>query len=267
MAIKLKLIDANHCPGSCMFLFWIYRVGKGRVYKPDLYIYTGDYCLTDTIKEQLLNLRKSEEVDTVTIVNDNTRTSEEDHGLPTDDEAIAEMKDFIENHRKRCKTLITVKIGADWGMEDLWIRLAREYKTCLYVDETTYQQIFNCMGEDYHKDIRKEPNWKKWYIKYFKMRVRYYIRQIIMNRFELTSKKWIPQKEEKIRLPEDTSYTVAEDIIAPNFEDKPTQELVEPEIIYVIPNFKKCYLDKTGAPYNRRLDLRYSNDSFYNYNM
>ena len=124
--------------------------------------------MTETIKEQLLNLKKSEEVDTVTIVNDNTRTSEEDHGLPTDDEAIAEMKeflddlttrdqrmkDFIENHRKRCKTLITVKIGADWGMEDLWIKLAREYETCLYVDETTYQQILNCMGEDYHEKVK-----------------------------------------------------------------------------------------------------------------
>ena len=176
LAIKLKLIDANHCPGSCMFLFWIYRVGKGRVYKPDLYIYTGDYCLTDTIKEQLLNLRKSEKVNTVTIVNDNNRTSEEDHGLPTADKAIAKLKDFIESHRKDCKTLITVKIGADWGMEDLWIKLAREYKTCLYVDETTYQQILKCMGEDYHKDIRKRPKWKKWNIKYYPMRVRYYIR-------------------------------------------------------------------------------------------
>ena len=154
LAIKLKLIDANHCPGSCMFLFWIYRVGKGRVYDPDLYIYTGDYCLTDTIKEQLLNLRKSEDVKTVTIVNDNNRTSEEDHGLPTADKAIAKLKDFIESHRKRCKTLITVKIGADWGMEDLWIKLAREYETCLYVDETTYQQILNCMGEDNHEKVK-----------------------------------------------------------------------------------------------------------------
>ena len=171
LAIKLKLVDANHCPGSCMFLFWIYEVGTSCVYKPDLYIYTGDYCFTSDLESKLLSLRNSEEVKTVTIVNDNTRESEVDYGVKTDDEALAKMKDFIEFHRKRCKSPIIVKIGADWGMEDLWIRLAREYKTSLYVTKQRYLEICNCMDEDYQKSVGIRPNEKNWKNPSVKMRV------------------------------------------------------------------------------------------------
>ena len=70
------------------------------------------------------------------------------------------MKDFIEFHRKRCNALITVKIGADWGMEDLWIRLAREYRTCLYVSENKYSEICNCMDKYYHEFVKTDDNEK-----------------------------------------------------------------------------------------------------------
>ena len=71
-----------------MFLFWIYELtNKGEISKPDLYIYTGDYCLTSDLESKLLSLRKSEDVKEVTIVNDNTRESEVDYGVKTDDEA------------------------------------------------------------------------------------------------------------------------------------------------------------------------------------
>ena len=160
LVIKLKLVDANHCPGSCMFLFWIYRVGTRCVYKPDLHIYTGDYCYTDDLESKLLRLRNSEVVNFVTIVNDNTRESEVDHGFKNDDEALAKMKDFIESHRKKCSALITVMIGADWGMEDLWIRLAREYKTSLYVSENKYSEICNCMDKYYHEFVKTDDNEK-----------------------------------------------------------------------------------------------------------
>ena len=155
LVIKLKLVDANHCPGSCMFLFWIYRVGTRCVYKPDLYIYTGDYCYTDAMESKLLSLRNSEVVNSVTIVNDNTRVSEVDYGAKTDDEALAKMKDFIEFHRKKCSALITVRIGSDWG-----IRLAREYKTCLYVSNNRYSEILNCMDKYYHQFVKTDDNKK-----------------------------------------------------------------------------------------------------------
>ena len=172
LVIKLKLVDANHCPGSCMFLFWIYELtNKGEISKPHLYIYTGDYCLTSDLESKLLSLRKSEDVKEVTIVNDNTRESEVDYGVKTDDEALAKMKDFIEFHRKRCNALITVKIGADWGMEDLWIRLAREYKTSLYVTKQRYSEILNCMDEDSQKSVAIRPNVKNWNNPSAKMRV------------------------------------------------------------------------------------------------
>ena len=172
LAIKLKLVDANHCPGSCMFLFWIYELSnKGEIRKPDLYIYTGDYCFSSDLESKLLSLRNSEDVKTVTMVNDNTRESEVDYGVKSDDEAFAKLKDFIEFHRKRCSALITVKIGADWGMEDLWIRLAREYKTDLYVTKQRYYEICNCMDEDYQKSVGIRPHVKYWKNPSVKMRV------------------------------------------------------------------------------------------------
>ena len=152
LVIKLKLIDANHCPGSCMFLFWIYEItSDNEINQQELYIYTGDYCLTDAMKSKLLELRNSEEVKKVTVVNDNTRIGKKDYAFKTDDKAIEEMKKFIASHKNDRSALITVKIGADWGMEDLWIRLAREYKTCLYVSNNRYSEILNCMDKYYHQ--------------------------------------------------------------------------------------------------------------------
>ena len=176
MVLKLKLVDANHCPGSCMFLFWIYELtNKGEISKPDLYIYTGDYCLTSDLESKLLSLRKSEDVKEVTIVNDNTRESEVDYGVKTDDEALAKMKDFIEFHRKRCNALITVKIGADWGMEDLWIKLARQYNTSLYVSKNRYNEILNCMGRNNKKYIKERPEDGVGKVQDVEVKVRYVI--------------------------------------------------------------------------------------------
>ena len=81
------------------------------------------------------------------------------------------MKRFIRFHKKRCNALITVKIGADWGMEDLWIRLAREYKTSLYVTKQRYSEILNCMDEDSQKSVAIRPNVKNWNNPSAKMRV------------------------------------------------------------------------------------------------
>ena len=176
MVLKLKLVDANHCPGSCMFLFWIYELtNKGEISKPDLYIYTGDYCLTSDLESKLLNLRKSEDVKEVTIVNDNTRESEVDYSLKSYDKAIEEMKRFIRFHKKRCNALITVKIGADWGMEDLWIKLARQYNTSLYVSKNRYNEILNCMGRNNKKYIKERPEDGVGKVQDVEVKVRYVI--------------------------------------------------------------------------------------------
>ena len=176
MVLKLKLVDANHCPGSCMFLFWIYELtNKGEISKPDLYIYTGDYCLTSDLESKLLSLRKSEDVKEVTIVNDNTRESEVDYSLKSYDKAIEEMKRFIRFHKKRCNALITVKIGADWGMEDLWIKLARQYNTSLYVSKNRYNEILNCMGRNNKKYIKERPEDGVGKVQDVEVKVRYVI--------------------------------------------------------------------------------------------
>ena len=160
LVFKLKLIDANLCPGSCIFMFWIYKLtSDNELDKPELYIYAGGYCLTDAIKDELKSLRESEDVKKVTMVNDNTRVGEEDCALETD-KAIAEMKDFIESWKGRSSEPITVKIGADWGMEDLWISLVKEYSGCLYVSNQRYKEICNCMDKNNAEDVKERPEEK-----------------------------------------------------------------------------------------------------------
>ena len=160
-AIKLKLVDANHCPGSCMFLFWVYEfISDDEINQPVLYIYTGDFLLTDAIKDELKSLRESEKVSAAYIRGDRTRTGK-NYGLETEDEAIQEMSGIIDFFgESRSGVPITVKIGADWGMENMWISLAEEYKKCLYVSNQRYKEICSCMDKNNGKWVKQRPEEK-----------------------------------------------------------------------------------------------------------
>ena len=158
LVIKLKAFRANYCPGSCMFGFWIYRVGDGRVYAPDLYLYTGDYNLSDKVKTELINLRKKEDVKSVTIINDNSRTYDKDYSLLKDSDVINRITKYIDENVRNCNTPITVKIGGDWGMEVLWITLANEYHTHLQCSEDVENAIRYCRGKKYLMPIEETSN-------------------------------------------------------------------------------------------------------------
>ena len=159
-AIKLKLVDANHCPGSCMFLFWVYEfISDDEINQPVLYIYTGDFLLTGAIKDELKSLRDSEEVSAGFIKGDKTRKGK-DFGLKKK-KAVQEMKDIIDYFREsRSGVPITVKIGAYWGMEDLWISLVKEYNGCLYVSNQRYKEICNCMDKNNGERVKQRPEEK-----------------------------------------------------------------------------------------------------------
>ena len=207
LAIKLRLIDANHCPGSCMFVFWIYRItDESCVLDPQLYIYTGDYLLNDAISKQLLNYRYSEEFYYVTMVNDNTRLSETDYAV-TYDEAMCIMKKFIEYYRERTSGMITVVIGADWGMEDLWIDLAREYKSVIYVEQDTYRLIQLCMGEEYIKHVKTADSSSVSFGNTSESSVKYMFFIISKSRFELCEKNSLDSYiQEEFYLNDDTLF-------------------------------------------------------------
>ena len=160
-AIKLKLVDANHCPGSCMFLFWVYEfISDDEINQPVLYIYTGDFLLTDAIKDELKSLRESEKVSAAYIRGDRTRTGKK-YGLETEDEAIQEMSGIIDFFgESRSGVPITVKIGADWGMENMWSSLAEEYRKCLYVSNQCYKEICSCMDKNNGKWVKQRPEEK-----------------------------------------------------------------------------------------------------------
>ena len=41
--VVVQVIDVYHCPGSCMFVFFVYPFENDRVGSPFVYAYTGDY--------------------------------------------------------------------------------------------------------------------------------------------------------------------------------------------------------------------------------
>ena len=83
---------------------------------------------------------------------------------------------------------------------------------------------------------------------------------MVSNRFELVSKRFIPSKAEKVKLPQVTSNSAAEEIEAPDFERKLNLKSSKPLTIYIIPSFSKCNKPATEEDYSLRLDLLYSYD-------
>ena len=107
----MKLIDANHVPGSCMFVFWIYRINNHSILgAPKLFIYTGDYRLNDTIENKLMEYRHKERCYDTTIVNDNNREDDIDNALPTPAKAIERMKEFIFSLTNNDASVISAKV-------------------------------------------------------------------------------------------------------------------------------------------------------------
>ncbi|XP_078496663.1 5' exonuclease Apollo [Lissotriton helveticus] len=114
--MTVTLIDANHCPGSVMFLFEGYF---GTI------LYTGDFRYSpQMLKEPPLNNRKT--IDVLYLDNTNCNASQI---LPSRQQATEQIKDIISNHPK-----YDIVVGLyTIGKETLMVELAIEFETWIVV--------------------------------------------------------------------------------------------------------------------------------------
>uniref|UniRef100_A0A8C4WV19 5' exonuclease Apollo n=1 Tax=Eptatretus burgeri TaxID=7764 RepID=A0A8C4WV19_EPTBU len=120
--ITVTLIDANHCPGSVMFLFEGYF---GTI------LYTGDFRFSSAmLEEPPLNNKKAIDV----LYLDNTYCLP-DHDIPSREEATGTIKDIISRNPEHD---ITLKLNL-LGKESLLEELALEFNSWVIVSPQRLQ--------------------------------------------------------------------------------------------------------------------------------
>ncbi|XP_070601759.1 5' exonuclease Apollo isoform X2 [Erythrolamprus reginae] len=114
--MTVTLIDANHCPGSVMFLF------EGHF---GVILYTGDFRYTPDMQQDPV-LRNSKLINVLYL--DNTNCHPEII-LPSREQATEQIKKLIRDHPDH-----QVKIGTyNLGKESLLVELAKEFHTWIVV--------------------------------------------------------------------------------------------------------------------------------------
>ncbi|XP_022059243.1 5' exonuclease Apollo isoform X1 [Acanthochromis polyacanthus] len=114
--LTVTLIDANHCPGSVMFLFEGYF---GSI------LYTGDFRYTPSMLREPC-LRTNTTIDVLYLDNTNC---DPNRTLPTRQRATQQIKEIIRRHPNH-----TIVIGLyALGKESLLLELAMEFKTWVEV--------------------------------------------------------------------------------------------------------------------------------------
>ncbi|XP_074833500.1 5' exonuclease Apollo isoform X2 [Carettochelys insculpta] len=122
--ITVTLIDANHCPGSVMFLF------EGPF---GVILYTGDFRYAPTMLQEPA-LRNQKQIDILYL--DNTNCDPVVH-LPSRQQATKQIKELIRAHPDH-----QVKIGVySLGKESLLVDLALEFHTWIVVSPKRLEEI------------------------------------------------------------------------------------------------------------------------------
>ncbi|XP_032074408.1 5' exonuclease Apollo isoform X1 [Thamnophis elegans] len=114
--MTVTLIDANHCPGSVMFLFEGYF---------GVILYTGDFRYAPNMQQDPV-LRNSKLINCLYLDNTNCRPNTI---LPSREQATEQIKKLIRDHPDH-----RVKIGTySLGKESLLVELAQEFHTWIVV--------------------------------------------------------------------------------------------------------------------------------------
>ncbi|XP_050810295.1 5' exonuclease Apollo isoform X1 [Gopherus flavomarginatus] len=122
--MTVTLIDANHCPGSVMFLF------EGPF---GVILYTGDFRYTPTMLQEPA-LRNRKQIDVLYLDNTNCDPLGD---LPSRQQATEQIKELIRAHPD-----YEVKIGVySLGKESLLVDLALEFQTWIVVSPKRLEQM------------------------------------------------------------------------------------------------------------------------------
>ncbi|XP_075766408.1 5' exonuclease Apollo isoform X2 [Pelodiscus sinensis] len=122
--MTVTLIDANHCPGSVMFLF------EGPF---GVILHTGDFRYTPTMRQEPA-LRNQKQIDVLYLDNTNCDPLVK---LPSRRQATEQIKELIRAHPKH-----QVKIGTySLGKESLLVDLALEFHTWIVVSPKRLEEM------------------------------------------------------------------------------------------------------------------------------
>ena len=133
----VDVLDANHCPGSCMFLFSLYTWSGA----PSLFfttLYTGDFrytpaLLSDTVLRAYCD---DGEREIQHLYLDNTYSCK-DYCLPKQAAVIATAVRILEQYwRKQIeeKEVLVLFSAYRIGKENLWVEVARRFHQRMWVD-------------------------------------------------------------------------------------------------------------------------------------
>lgn len=138
--VKVDVIDANHCPGACLFLFTIYRF-TNRLSPFFTTLYTGDFRYTPSLLEntfiQPFVSPHSKRFDLIYV--DNTYGNKA-ITFPTQEVVIHTLLSTLQKYWGRLLTTTPFKacicIGCyNIGKEKVWLEVAKAFHYKVYITE------------------------------------------------------------------------------------------------------------------------------------
>ncbi|CAK8677897.1 unnamed protein product [Clavelina lepadiformis] len=124
-SVTVSVIPANHCMGSCMFLF---QTDNKQI------LYTGDFRFDEELPQSLEIFLKGPPIDTLYL--DNTYC-EPVCSHPSREEAIEMMANICKEHSES-----RIMIGVSWvGHEEMLIKLSEKLNDFISVDESVIKRL------------------------------------------------------------------------------------------------------------------------------
>jgi len=157
--VMVTLMDAYHCPGAIMFLF------KGKM---GTVLHTGDFRFDDKMlenehlcpKEKANVTMRGITVDIDYLHLDNTFANPE-YDFPSREEAYSGLHDIVSKHKEFRVYLFSYHLGK----EEVFINIAKDFKTKIVVDEKRYDMLKLI---EMHKWFTTDPEESKIHVKSIK---------------------------------------------------------------------------------------------------
>ena len=147
-AVKVRVINVYHCPGSCMFVFFVYRFQNDHFNnEPFVYVYTGDYYHTPEMEEKLKTILGDHT--NGRLVYDSTRKCPREVCYSLE-EAQNRMCEYIEYQGDNVAPYkrVFLFLSDVIGMETVWLGVARKLDVKVYVDEKRLARLQCYLNED-----------------------------------------------------------------------------------------------------------------------
>lgn len=139
--VVVQVIDVYHCPGSCMFVFFVYPFENDRVGSPFVYAYTGDYFYKPGMETKLSKVLGDQR--NGKLVYDNTRTMSVDICFSFQGAQNRVCRYIKHNQSEDVAPYkqVFLFLSNVIGMEDLWLSIARKLGVSVFVDQKRYQRL------------------------------------------------------------------------------------------------------------------------------